>query len=175
MSQTNSEDIPEWLTTLWFTDAPPGQTYCCPDCGSKATLGGNAAFHVNEEGHGQPTLIPLTPEMPALERQNVKLATHLDGVLRLLLRISLAHQGLIPKEDMPLVQGAAALLLDWGEARVLVEEDPKKALIQARLDSMRLLGVLDEVVAGTDTLPPETLRRLREVVRILQEQHGKDS
>lgn len=43
----------------WPEDAPAGQTWECPECGSRATLGGNAGFHRNKTGHSAPVLKPF--------------------------------------------------------------------------------------------------------------------
>jgi hypothetical protein len=58
---------------LWPDDAPEGKTWKCPDCGSQATLGGNAGFHRDKEKHGEPILVdfkaPLTFQPPKPVRQ----------------------------------------------------------------------------------------------------------
>ncbi len=54
------------LSELWNTDAPEGQCWQCPDCESRASLGGNAAFHASTLGHRIPTLKPIfTKPSPA--------------------------------------------------------------------------------------------------------------
>lgn len=54
-----AEHTPQWLSELWNDDAPEGQCWKCPDCATWASLGGNAAFHVNKAKHGRPSLVPL--------------------------------------------------------------------------------------------------------------------
>lgn len=46
----------------WPEDAPEGKTWKCPDCGSQATLGGNAGFHRDNEKHREPVLVDFVPE-----------------------------------------------------------------------------------------------------------------
>jgi hypothetical protein len=49
--------VSEELKRVWNTDAPPGKVWKCPDCESRATLGGNAAYHAISKRHGDPVLV----------------------------------------------------------------------------------------------------------------------
>lgn len=51
------------LKFVWSIDPLDTQAWCCPDCASWATIGGNAAYHATTTGHCVPVLGPI-PQLP---------------------------------------------------------------------------------------------------------------